>query len=191
MNKFKTHLLALVAVLTVGFTAINPNPATAQSFVDTDGDGLNDRAEDRRCIGDAGQSRGGYVDEAGCTGEFVACVQARPNSYFTCGASASWNDIGLKGFLDAMTYVVESNGTRHQLVHDHLPKWEGGRGGGWQACGDDSLIMHVGDHALVKGKSVKTGLPSQTPPFCHPTVMKTSGAAGGGLDKKTREQISG
>ena len=100
-------VFGLTVALTV--TAATPNvafAAPAGGFMDTDSDGINDAVESPACVGDAGESRGGFTDSRGCTGTFLACFEARPDSWYSCGSPESWDRIGLEPTLDEIDYVV-------------------------------------------------------------------------------------
>lgn len=173
-------LACLIATMAVSFT-VSPSTASAAedpytpcaiSSADTDGDCRADSAETPACVSvEETTKRGGMVGKDGCAVSFLACFRARPDAYYTCGDPAGvWDNPGVRSFLDGLGWVVDGKGVRHQLEPRHLPLWEGGTSGGWHGCSGDGTL-HVGENALVGGKKVKTGLPLQTPPFCHSTTM--------------------
>lgn len=170
-------LIATVAVLftvspSTAFAAEDPWTPCAKSSQDTDGDCRVDSAETPACVSLAETTkRGGMVGRDGCAVSFLQCFRARPDAYYTCGEPDGWDSPGLRSFIDGLAWVVDGKGVRHQLEPRHLPLWAGGEDGGWASCSGGG-ILHVGEYAWVGGKKQKTGLPPQTPPFCHSSVMK-------------------
>ena len=195
MNPLKSMVLAsLFAAVVMTSMISNANAGICPVTVtDSDGDCINDVIEQPQCVDKADRdSRGGLVDlSTGCAVSFKECIALRHTNPYRCGSPHDWDNVGYASYLDGLRTVYESNGTPHVLEHDHMPRWTGGPSGGWNACAED-LFLHVGSKAIDgRGRKVSTGLPVQTPPFCHSTIIRASGrSGGGGVDKKARDGVA-
>ncbi len=196
MNPFgKMVLASLIAAVSMTFMVSNANAGICPvSVTDTDGDCMLDSEEQRQCIDKADRdSREGMIDlTTGCAVSFDTCIAKRSSNPYRCGVPNDWNNVAYAGYLDGLRTVYEANGTPHVLGHDHMPICTGGPMGGWNEC-KEGLFLHVGATAIDgRGRKVKTGLPTQTPPFCHSMIIRASGRSGGGggVDTQAREGVA-
>ena len=161
---------AFLFALALAATPINPSTASAQTFADTDLDGINDADEAEGCVDET--QRGLDVslidlenpENYGCYVSTEACVAARllrGGNSLDCDGVTAWNSGHLELFRN-LTVRQRRDGTIVTVAGNSVT-----RRGDDLSCADPSSYLYAGGLVAGPDGAVEdSAFPVNSPPFC-------------------------